>query len=404
MSEPTNPMEPIQGFVDLKAISELRDRGDAIPKSVMNLAKSDYNKPELFLGQGGGLLDSIHQAYPDLFVLYEELKGSDWKHNEFEYWKCNVEFKTCSPSIYRMMIRTLAWQWEGDSAAARGLGDILIPMCTAMESRVGYGRIVDNENLHALTYSEIVRNSFDDPSVILNEILAIREAHGRMSVVGEIFEKARKASLEWQNTGKRTEEIENALMFMICGIYLLERVQFMASFAVTFGICEAGYFEPIGSGVQIIARDEYSNHVPFAERVFKHLMKTPWGQRAFAAIRYQLITAIIQLSQNEMAWVDYLHSDGDELPGVPPQKLKDWTLFNVRHVCISFGVLKEVEQRLGYELPTVLPLSYMKNWIDINDKQSSPQEQDNNQYLVNTVSKENLTNEEINTGIDFDFG
>lgn len=402
-AEPSRGFAPPEGAIDLYTISNLADRGASLPANIFNIHKSDYSKPELFLGQSGGLLDTLHSAYPRLFTLYEELKAMDWKHNEYNYRSCVEQFKTCNPSIYRMMIRTLAWQWEGDSTAARGLADILIPLCTATETRVGYGRIIDNENLHALTYSEIVRGSFEDPSVILNEILAVKEAHGRMVVVGQIMNRARLASLEWQNTGVRTPEIEQAVMLLIAAIYMLERVQFMASFAVTFGICEMRMFTPIGEAVQIIARDEYDNHVPFGEEVFKQLMMTEWGQAAWKVVRPTLITAMTELLQNEMSFVDYLHANGDELPGVPAQKFKDWSLYNGRHVAIVFDVLPEVEAALGLTMPTELPLNYMRDWININEKQSSPQEQDNNQYLFNTVSTDNVSKEVIDVGMTFDF-
>lgn len=389
-------------LVDLSTVS-LAERGANISASIFNINKTDYNKPELFLGQQGGLLETIYLSYPDLFRLFEELKSMDWKHNEFDYSKCIPEFKTCDQSIYRMMIRTLAWQWEGDSTAARGLADILVPLCTATETRVGYARIIDNENLHALTYSEIVRGSFEDPSVVLNEIMSVRESHGRMAIVGEIMHRARIASLKWQITGERTSEIEQALVLLIAAVYMLERVQFMASFAVTFGICELGIFEPIGSAVQIIARDEYTNHVPFGEEVFKQLMATDWGRAAWKVVRPTIIRALIELLTNEMNWVDYLHSDGDELPGVPKQKFKDWTLFNGRHVCVVFDVLPEVEEALGVTMPEQLPLNYMRDWIDINEKQSSPQEQDNNQYLNKVVSTDHVSKTVIDVGMDFDF-
>ncbi|BAW19129.1 putative ribonucleotide reductase of class Ia (Aerobic), beta subunit [Ralstonia phage RP31] len=381
----------------------LAQRGETLNPAIFNLHKTDYEKPELFLGQPGGLLDTIHRPYPDIFRLYEELKSMDWKHNEFDYSRCMPEFKTCSPSIYRMMIRTLAWQWEGDSVAARGLAEVMVPFCTATEIRCGYVRIADNENLHALTYSEIVRGSFEDPSAILNEILSVREAHGRMAVVGEIFAKASAACLEWQLTRKRTKEMEQAVVLLVAAVYMLERIQFMASFAVTFGICELGLFEPIGSAIQLIARDEYNNHVPYGEEVLRNLLATEWGRAAFQAVRPIIIRALIELLRNEMSWVDYLHSDGDELPGVTPQKLKDWSLFNGRHVCVTFGVLAEVEMELGVQMPQQLPLNYMRDWIDINEKQSSPQEQDNNQYLINTVSTENVSKEVIGGDIDLGF-
>lgn len=377
--------------------------GDQMPSRIFNTQKTDYTRPELFLGQPGGLLDTIHTPYPELMRLFMELKGMDWKHNEYDYSKCIPEFKTCKKNIYRMMIRTLAWQWEGDSSAARGIADILIPLCSCTETRVGYGRIVDNENLHAMTYSEITRGSFEDPSAILDEILTVRESHGRMVVVAKLMERARIASLQFQTDGIRTKELEQSLMLLICAVYMLERVQFMISFAVTFGICELKMFEPIGTAIQLIARDEYTNHVPFGEEVFKILMATDWGREAFIAVRPTLIAAMVELLHNEQSFVDYLHSDGDELPGVTPQKLKDWGLFNGRQACVVFDILPEVEAAMGVTFPEQLPLNYMRDWIDINEKQVSPQEQDSNQYSFNMVSTNIVSDKKINVGIVFDF-
>lgn len=384
------------------SLQRLARAADTVSEKIFNVNKTDYALPQLFLGeQPSGLLDTLHRPYPKLFQLYEELKAMDWKHNEFDYSSCVSQFKTCSPSIYRMMIRTLAWQWEGDSTAGRSLGDVLLPLATCTESRVGYGRIIDNENTHSLTYSEIVRGSFEDPSVILDEITSVRESHGRMAVVANIFENGRVASLEWQTTRVRTMEIEDALFMLIAATFMLERVQFMASFAITFGICELGLFEPIGTAVQLIARDEYTNHVPFGEEVLRIILDTDWGRAAFARCRTKLIDANVELLRNEIAWVDYLHSDGDELPGVTPTKLKAFSMFCGRGSTELTGITAEVEARLGIALPTELPLSYMADWIDINEKQSSPQEQDNNQYLINTVSVNNLSDRKFDFDLDF---
>lgn len=374
-----------------------------MPNRIFNTTKSDYKKPDLFLGEPGGILDTINNPYPKLMELHDELKTMDWKRNEFKYERCQVEFKTCSRSHYLMMIRSLAWQWEGDSIAARSISDIILPLCTSAASRTGYTRIADSENLHALTYSEIARGSFEDPNTILNEVLAIRESHGRLASVGKLFEQARKASLEWQTTGVRTPEIEQAVMLFVVAVYALERIQFMASFAITFAFGEMKMFEPITSAVQLIARDEYSNHVPYGEEIFKELIATEWGMNAWLAVRQQIIGVIVEILYSELAWIDYLHIECDELPGTPPAKLKQWSLFNGRAVCVALGILTEVEAVLGYELPAKLPLSYMKDWIAIEDTQISPQEQDSNLYSTNMVSTNNVPTEIVALGSDFDF-
>lgn len=387
---------------------DLVAHGETLPPGIFNVDKSDYEKPELFLGQPGGLISTLYPAYPELMTKYEELKAMDWKHVEFDYAACKNDFIDVRPGHSRKMVRMLAWQWEGDSTASRAISSIILPLCTSAESTAYYTRLADSENLHALTYSEITRYSFPDPSVILREITSVRESHGRLATVGRIFEKARLASLEWQTTGIRTKAIEQAVVLFVCAMYALERGQFMISFAGTFAVCETTHaFEPIGSAVQLIARDEYNNHVPAGEVVFKYLMQNEWAQEAFLAIRGELIGAVVEINQSETAWVDYIHHDdepGDELLMASPGGLKQWGLFNNRAVCVAFGILPEVEQLLGVTMPEVNPLPFMEKWIDINANQSSPQEQDNNQYQFNLISLDNISNDPIDIGIDFSFG
>ena len=46
-------------------------------------------------------------------------------------------------------------------------------------------------------------------------------------------------------------------------LLFLERLQFMASFAVTFTICSTGLFQSIGTAVQKICQDELEIHAEF---------------------------------------------------------------------------------------------------------------------------------------------
>ena len=53
---------------------------------------------------------------------------------------------------------------------------MLAPVCTSSEAWSGWVEITKNEIVHAATYSEIVRNSFDNPDDILNQ----EDVHNRL--------------------------------------------------------------------------------------------------------------------------------------------------------------------------------------------------------------------------------
>lgn len=513
-----------------------------LPEKIFNLEKTDYERPSIFLGQQPGLFDTINKIYPKLWSRYKTLKSLDWDENEFDYSTCNAEFKHCDPSVYDMMIKTLAYQWESDSLAARAITSILGPVCTSSEAWAGYSRIAENECLidgfevltptgwidlsrvkpntlvaqfdpldkkisfvhptdyiekdydgnlfefvdknklfhqivtpghrmfiakrglvngesntdfevqlakdanflsedsfgivlkaeendltflpgdliekreiyykgkvrcitvpsgffvtrykdsvsvtgnclHAATYSEIVRNSFDDPSEILDEILKVEEAHSRMLAVSNVFAKAHDASHRYAlDLVPNDQETYNDIFMFVVALLVLERVQFMCSFAITFAIAETGQFMPIAKAVQKIAQDEYEIHVQYGMDVLQYEMQTDRGRTAYEQCLPLIVKLLNEVVATEDTWLDYAFSEGRELTGTTKEKMISFNHFNGASVAKFF----EVEYQVTFPIVEQLPLAYMRDWINISSVQSSPQEEENNQYKVGIVAK-----------------
>lgn len=360
---------------------------------VFNLDKTDYQTPSLLMGQEPGLFDTVNKHYPAIWKLYKTQKSLDWDENEFDYKSCNTQFKTCSKSVYEMMIKTLAWQWEADSVASRAIAPVLAPFITSSELWAAWQRISDNEVIHAATYSEIVRNSFDDPRVILDEVLRVREAQERLTEVskafGDLYIKAHEYAL---GIAKRDQETYNVLFKGIVALLALERIQFMASFAVTFAICDTGLFQPIGKAVQRIAQDELEVHVALDKEVLKHeFTNTEFGKRALEETRDDVKRLLDQVVQSEFEWIDYLFSE-HELVGLNAEVLKRWTLFCAKDVYRFMGVETDLK------FPQSNPLKFMENWLNISKTQPASQEQDHAQYKVGIMRRDD---EDAEFDVDF---
>lgn len=353
-----------------------------ISNTVFNTEKDDYETPSLFLGQAPGLVDTVNKKYPKIFELYKALKDLDWDENEFDYSPCNAEFKSCSKSTYEMMIKTLAWQWEADSIASRSIAPIVAPFINSTELWCAWQRISDNESIHALTYSEIVRNSFDDPTEVLDEVLKIEQSFERLEGVSKVFANAFTVGHQYAlGMIEETDEVYDAIFMLTVGMLVLERLQFMASFAVTFAICDSGMFQPIGKAVQKIAQDELEIHVELDKAVIRNEMKTDRGKAAYERNKDSIKALIDEVVNGEFKWIEYLFSEGRELVGINEQVLKQWTLFCARDVYTFMDVKSE------HTLPRQNPLRFMTNWLDISKTQSSPQEQENNQYKMGIVNR-----------------
>ena len=356
-----------------------------LPKNIFNTEKTDYVKAgrvSLFLGQEPGLFDTVNKAYPEIWEIYKNMRSLDWDETEFGFETCNAEFRTQPKAVGDVMIRTLAWQWEADSVAARTILPIMAPFISAPELHAAWARITENEVLHAATYSEIVRLSFDDPSVVLQEVLRVREAMERMSAVAHAMNNAYTVSHQLAlgildvNKKEDFEKAYDAAFMFTVALLVLERIQFMASFAVTFAIGETGVFMPIAKAVQKICQDEFEVHQNLDKAVLRNELALPVGKAAYQRCLPWMNSLLKQVTDVELWWSLDLLKD-EPLVGLTGKKLCDWVLYSVDDVCTFLGIKPE------YTAPKKLPLGYMGRWMDISKTQASPQEQQNGQYKVN---------------------
>lgn len=380
---------------------------------IFNLNKGDYGSYSIILGEDPGLLDSITHNHPEAWALYKRLRSLDWDELEFDFSSCNAEFKAADKSIYDMMIKTLAWQWEADSVASRSIVTILGNVVTDGRIWTGYNRISENECVHALTYSEIVRGSFDDPDEIREEILKVEEAHSRMTVVSDVMSRALKTSLQYGlgEVGNTQETYNDIFMFLIA-LYFLERIQFMASFAVTFAIGRTGLFQQITKAVQKIAIDEFEIHAQFGQHVLRAELATERGKIAYEQCKDKIVRLLWEVIRTEVEWATYLFSEGRELTGVTAKSLIQWVLFNAKAAAEFLGVKDDIffrfdwdfEQISGFpfEWPEKNPLPYMTKYIQISATQASAQEEKKGDYMTNLLTRrdENATFEFAIPGFD----
>lgn len=362
---------------------------------VFNTTKTldEYStKQPLFFGPPVGLFDTINKHYPKIWELYKIMKSLDWDENEFDYTQCNVDFKTCPKSVSDIMIRTLAWQWEADSVASHSIAPVLAPFITDSSLWAAWQRISDNEILHAATYSEIVRMSFDNPQDVLKDVLSVNESISRLSTIDNVFADIYKKSHQYALGLITKEDCYDSLFLTIVALYFLERIQFIASFSITFAICSSNLFQPIGKAVQKIAQDELEVHAELDKAVLKELIATDDGKTTLNRLLPTITTMFHECIAREHAWTDNLFSEGRSLVGTNAETVKQFVLYCAKDPAKLLGI------PTTYKFPSKNPMPYVDDWIDISKTQSAPQEQDNNQYKLNTIVRD-----DANVEFDIDF-
>jgi ribonucleoside-diphosphate reductase beta chain len=332
----------------------------------------------LFLGQAPGLYDSINVTHPKIFKLYKDQKSADWSEDEVDLEQSRIDMLTCPAESRELMLENLALQWEADSIAARSIAPLFAPFVTNSEYWAALLKVSEIEVLHALTYSEIVRVCMDNPKEIFERIMKNDAIISRMNVIAKAFNELRIAGAKYVLGMITEQQAYPVVMNAVVALYCLERLQFVDSFAATFGVVETGVFQGIGKLVQKIMQDERYIHAELGKRVITVELATEHGQNWFRENSTTVREMIDEVVRSEYEWNDHLHSNGRKVIGFSHQGGVDWIDYNAQ----------EVYEVFGFEPPRKIeknPLKYMENWLDLNKTQNANQEGDQANYRLNII-------------------
>ena len=362
-----------------------------IDPRIFNANKTDYHDTPLLLGQDNGLFDTINKRHKVFEDLFNRMAVYDWRETEFTFQDCNYQFRTCSKYEYDLMITTIAWQWEADTAAARSMIRILSTYITSPALWKLMVEITKNEIVHASTYSRMVELSFDHPDEIITDVVSKLEALRRMERIAGVMSHALNVAIkiETGQIARSSTEAYDAIMMLWCALLCMERIQFVASFAVTFGKGNAGKFVQFSNAVSKICTDELEVHAETDFAVLEIEFGTERGIDFLQRRGDDILALVDDVRQSELNWIDHIAANGaDKDPDLTIDGLRTEVDLNSEPVYRFFGFKKELPYLTGRRLP------YMETMIKIDQVQGAAQEERKGNYMVGGV----ITNDE---GVDF---
>ena len=347
--------------------------------SVFNALNNEWETGEgsLFLGQSPALYDSVNVRYPELFSIYKLQKSIDWSEDELSLEQSRLDLLTCPSSIKDLMLLNISYQWETDSVAARSVAPLFAPFVTNSQFWSAILKNTEIEVLHALTYSEIVRQCVPNPKEVFKLVLSNQVIHDRLAPIIKYLEDLSIAGAKYKlGLIKNSQELFNIVFLACVAMLVLERIQFMSSFATTFAIIELGLFLAIGQLVQKIMLDEIGCHAETWKIALQIMLMTVAGQKAMEMVGDQVKFIIDVGLRTEFAWNKYQFSEGRSIVGLNESLANDWSEYNAIPVYNLFGFNKTVYDS---------PLTYMGKWLDMNAFQHAQQESSSSNYALSSV-------------------
>lgn len=352
---------------------------NTINGSLVHNGDRNYNDRYIFLGEPLGLSDTVHCHHMELKQLYRTAISQVWSDDEFDFTPCLKEFAKKDDNA-GIMIDTISFQFLADSVVSHALLPLFAPFFSNSEAEACFAFNTYCEVIHSFSYAEIVRNSFVNPEEILQNMATDENALARLAPVVKVLEEFEAIGHLYAQGKVTKEEVFPILYKGMTAVYLLERINFIASFAITFGLGEMGMFLPIANCVKKICADEIGVHSRVDEYCLRHMREEMhyWKDWKNNEEFQRELTDIIDSVENcEITWTDFIFKDRT-IVGLTPELVKDWVRFNVQMLKRSMDLPFEVKVKEN-------PLPWMNNWLSLNKFQNAPQEIEKSDYAVGAM-------------------
>lgn len=365
----------IGGYTELKL---LLGEPASKRKTVFNVNNTGFESGDypLFLGEDLGFADTINVPYPILDKLFQEQMAQIWNEFEVDITQDRQDMISAPKPVVDCMVKTIMWQHLADSIASRSITGILLDHVSNSDLENWYNAVALFESIHARTYSHIIKQTFVDPNEALKQGYQDLEVISRSNVLKNAFDDL--GNLPWDASEATKRE---KLYVAIAALYMLESVNFMSSFAITFGIAQLGIFQGISQLVVLIARDELL-HARGGREILK--IEISRNREEFLKLKPKIEEVFNAILDQEFEWTNHLFSEGRAILGLSAKDVNDYVRFRAKGVADTFGI--------AFDAPEKNPLPYMDEYLDSSKVQAANQEIQNTSYLLNSID---MTSEKV---------
>ncbi|BBP45157.1 ribonucleoside-diphosphate reductase subunit beta [Thiosulfatimonas sediminis] len=343
-------------------------------------------KEPMFFGQNVNVARYDQQKYPFFEKLIEKQLSFFWRPEEVDISSDRGQYQSLPENEQHVFISNLKYQTLLDSVQGRSPNVALLPLVSLPELETWIETWAFSETIHSRSYTHIIRNIFNNPSEVFDDIVDNQEITKRALAVTSHYDelialtnKMYANQIDLANEPDFRKQIKTQLYLTLVSVNVLEAIRFYVSFACSFSFAERSLMEGNAKVIKLIARDE-ALHLSGTQNMLS-LMASGKDDPEMAEIAKEQKEAAIEIfrsaAQQEKEWAEYLFKDGSMI-GLNASILKEYVEYitNVRLKALNFEPIFENRSN---------PLPWMNNWLVSDNVQVAPQESEISSYLVGQV-------------------
>ncbi len=362
--------------------------------SIFNPTPNDPLKEPMFFGQSVNVSRYDQQKHPVFEQLIEKQLSFFWRPEEVDLSSDRSDFKKLPPHEQHIFVSNLKYQTLLDSVQGRSPNIAFLPVISIPELETWVETWAFSETIHSRSYTHIIRNIVNDPSIIFDDICQNEDIIQRATSVSHYYDSFIELQNYYNLLGEGTHmvndvpvnvslrELKRLLFLTVVSVNVLEAIRFYVSFACSFAFAERAVMEGNAKIIKLIARDE-ALHLSGTQQmiqIFREGKDDPEMAEIAAECEGQVYQIFASAAEQEKEWAKYLFRDGS-MVGLNANILSDYVEYitNVRLKAVGYKNIFTTTQN---------PLPWMNSWLSSDSVQVAPQEVELSSYLVGQVDSE----------------
>ena len=352
------------------------------------------NEP-MFFGNPVNVARYDQQKYEIFEKLIEKQLSFFWRPEEIDVSRDRIDYRNLPEHEKHIFISNLKYQTLLDSIQGRSPNVGLLPLVSLPELETWIETWAFSETIHSRSYTHIIRNIVNDPSVVFDDIVSnqyiIKRAEDIACYYDDLIEYTQYYNLlgqgKHQINGKSLtislRTLKKKLYLCLMSINVLEAIRFYVSFACSFAFAERELMEGNAKIIKLIARDE-ALHLTGTQHML-NLMRSGVDDTEMAEIALELEDECFALFKKaalqEKEWAEYLFKDGSMI-GLNKEILGQYVEYitNLR--------MSAVGLQPAFGGANQNPIPWINAWLSSDNVQVAPQEVEISSYLTGQIDAE----------------
>ena len=175
--------------------------------SIFNQTPNDAMKEPMFFGQPVNIARYDQQKHPIFEQLIEKQLSFFWRPEEVDVSKDRMDFGNLSSHEQHIFLSNLKYQTLLDSIQGRSPNIVLLPLVSIPELETWIETWSFSETIHSRSYTHIIRNIVNDPSLVFDDIMHNKHILERASDIAQYYDELYRNSQLYSLYGAGTHNI-----------------------------------------------------------------------------------------------------------------------------------------------------------------------------------------------------